>query len=390
MLDALSNVQAEIDMLTAQGVDIIILISHLQGLEEDQTLISQLSGVDVAIAGGGSELLANPDDLLVPGDEGEVFGPYPLFVNNADGNPVPVVTTNGDYKYVGKLVVEFDDQGDLVGVVTEESGLVRVAGGAQPDAVEKPDTYITKQVVEPVEAALLALGEQVIGTSEVGLDGIRSNIRTQETNVGNLVADSFLFTANQLASTFSVGNADVALGNGGGIRNNNIIPAGDVTALDTFNILPFGNFVTVIENVSCDRFKLVMENAVSAVEFTSGRFAQIGGFSMTYDSSAQALDLDGLTVLTPGQRVQSITLNDGTVIVESGAVVAGCMPLNLAIVDFLARGGDEYPLSDFPITLLGVTYQQALQNYIVNGISGAITAAEYPEGGEGRIVDIAP
>jgi 5'-nucleotidase len=32
-----------------------------------------------------------------------------------------------------------------------------------------------------------------------------------------------------------------------------------------------------------------------------------------------------------------------------------------------------------------VTYQQALSQYIVEDLSGLITAADYPEGGEGRI-----
>jgi len=32
-----------------------------------------------------------------------------------------------------------------------------------------------------------------------------------------------------------------------------------------------------------------------------------------------------------------------------------------------------------------VSDQQALENYIVQGLGGLITAADYPEGGEGRI-----
>jgi 5'-nucleotidase len=39
-----------------------------------------------------------------------------------------------------------------------------------------------------------------------------------------------------------------------------------------------------------------------------------------------------------------------------------------------------------PFTTVGVSYQQALSNYIVGPLAGQITAAAYPEGGEGRIV----
>src|SRR5690606_20865346 len=61
-------VQEEIDRLTRRGIDKIIFISHLQGLSEDRELLPLLRDVDVAIAGGGDELLAADDDLLVPGD----------------------------------------------------------------------------------------------------------------------------------------------------------------------------------------------------------------------------------------------------------------------------------------------------------------------------------
>ena len=42
-----------------------------------------------------------------------------------------------------------------------------------------------------------------------------------------------------------------------------------------------------------------------------------------------------------------------------GAVVAG-PDLNVAVVDFTARGGDEYDWGDGTFTVLGVSYQQAL------------------------------
>ena len=67
--DIAAVAQAEIDKLTARGVDKIIVISHLQDIDEDIALASELYGVDVMIAGGGDELLANDGDLLVPGDD---------------------------------------------------------------------------------------------------------------------------------------------------------------------------------------------------------------------------------------------------------------------------------------------------------------------------------
>src|SRR5215211_3868647 len=57
--NVVAAVQREIDALDAQRVEHIILISHLQNVNEDLALIPQLRGLDVAIAGGGDELLAN-------------------------------------------------------------------------------------------------------------------------------------------------------------------------------------------------------------------------------------------------------------------------------------------------------------------------------------------
>ena len=384
--DVQAAVQAEIDALEAAGVNKIILISHLQGIEEDMALAPQLSGVDVMIAGGGDELLANPGDLLVPGDEEDIYGPYPIVVQNADGADVPVVTTSGQYEYLGRLEVSFDAEGD---VVSFGGGPIRVAGGEQPDAVE-PDADIQAQVVDPVEAFVADLAENVIATSEVALDGQRNSVRSMETNEGDLIADSFLWKATQLHAGFGAPAPDIAMCNGGGIRNSSVIPAGDITELDTFDMLPFSNFLTIVPDVTPEDFLALLENAVSALDAEgnptgagTGRFAQIAGFSFTYDSSLDA-----------GSRVQEAALDDGTVMITGGAIALTARNVSVAIVDFLARGGDEYfggPPGRDEFFILGTSYQQALADYIQasaaeGGLEGLITAAQYPEGGEGRIV----
>lgn len=85
------------------------------------------------------------------------------------------------------------------------------------------------------------------------------------------------------------------------------------------------------------------------------------------------------------QSYRNYWLDNGTYIVQGGAVVPGAPAVNIATNDFSARGGDQYPFRGAPFTTVGVTYQQALRNYIVTGLGGLITTADYPEGGEGRI-----
>ena len=391
--DLVNIVQGQIDKLQAMGVDKIILAAHLQTITGELALAEDLRGIDVIIAGGGDELLANPGDLLLPGDEGLIWGAYPQIAFNADGQMVPVVTTSGEYRYVGKLVVGFDKAGRVVAIDEERSGPVRVATGdcngylPCDDAVE-PDPVMQAMVVDPVEAHLSALGQAVIGVSEVDLDGLRGSVRTMETSEGNLIADALRWQAGELAASFGVPLPDVALQNGGGIRNNTIIEAGDITLLDTFDMLPFANFLSLVPGVPRAQCKDVLENAGSRVELVDGRFAQISGFSYTRDpaDTPQLLNDDG-TVATPGTRVVDVVLDDGTVIVSGGAVVDG-PPLNVATIDFLAQGGDQYPFRGAPYTTLGVTYQLALANYIEVGLSGLISAADYPWEGEDRIVQL--
>ncbi|MBX2864223.1 MAG: 5'-nucleotidase C-terminal domain-containing protein [Leptolyngbyaceae cyanobacterium MAG.088] len=389
--DVQAAVQAEIDALTAAGVENIIFVSHLQGVDEDQALIAELTGVDVAIAGGGDELLDSGDTSnLIPGDTPS--GPYPTFVQDANGNDIPVVTTSGQYNYVGQLVVEFEN-----GVATViDPGTV-----SDPIAVDGNfvDAATVTAVTDPVQASVDALEANVIAQSEVALDGERNSIRGEETNLGNLIADSFLWQANQLAADFGLGEVDIALGNGGGIRNDSVIPAGEITEGDTFDILPFGNLLSVFEDIDAANLKDILENAVSRIELDpttgetaptgdgTGRFAQIAGFNFEYNPTQTAIviDVDG-NITQSGERVINVTLDDGTVLIQDGQVLPDAPSVSLAIVDFLARGGDQYPFGDASFTNLGVTYQQALANYITDELGGVISADDYAEGGEGRTV----
>ena len=387
--DVAGQVQAEIDALRAAGVDKIILISHLQGIEEDRALIPMLSGIDVVVAGGGDELLANSDTPLLPGDEDDVFGAYPLTAQNADGQTVPVVTTSGQYRYLGRLDVTFDAMGN----VTAFGGApIRIA---QADGFS-PDAEVEAAVEEPVAAYVEGLGNTVVAQSDVPLDGRRSAIRSRETNLGNLITDAFLFVARDRADDFGLDSPDVAIANGGGIRNDDVIAPGPISEATTFDILPFGNVLGIVEDVPADAFKALLETAYGRFApgdggSGTGRFAQIAGFSVEVDTTRQArqFDADG-NVTFSGDRIRSVTLDDGTALVRNGRVLPEAPSVDIAIPDFSARGGDQYPLAPFSFATVGITYQRALSEYLTEGLDGQISAAAYPEGGEGRITVVEP
>jgi len=402
--DVLAAVQGAIGEATADGTDIVILISHLQNIAEDQALISELSGLDIAVAGGGDELLANADDVLLPG-AGTVFGSYPIVEEAADGAQVPIVTTRGSYGYVGRLIVDIDVDGNVT-AIDDRSGPVRnVFNAVAPPADQvEPDPTLLAEVETPVAAYVAELQGDVIATTEPALDGVTANVRTRETNLGSLFADALRVTAEEGSADFGASRPTVALTNSGGIRNSLVLgPNGPVTTFDTFRIAPFSNFVAAVPDVSPEQLKQLLERAVSAnvtagVLQSEGRFAQVSGMNIVYDPTRVGQQVvrnpDGTVVITtPGQRVRqlTLTLNDAdssndVVVVRNGVVVAGAPSVDLASNSFTVTNGDNFPfnLAQGEFVNLPVTYQQSLADQFVR--LGTVTAAAYPEGGLGRIV----
>jgi 2',3'-cyclic-nucleotide 2'-phosphodiesterase (5'-nucleotidase family) len=397
--DVAPAVQAEADRLTEMGVDKIILISHLQNIAEDQALAPLLSGIDVMIAGGGDELLANAWNPLSPGDTpSQVVGAYPLTATDADGASVPIITTAGQYKYVGRLVVQFDNAGEVIDVDEQRSGPVRVIGfddglPATTDHIVAPDPAVQAQAVDPVNAFVAGLASNVLAQSEVALDGTRPTIRLRETNLGNLTADSLLWQAQQSAAEFGVDSPQIALQNSGGIRNETLIPAGPISELHTFQILAFANFVSVMEDVPATRLKDLLETSISALPGNNGRFGHWAGLRFTFDVTEPGRVINSTTcaVSAPGERVQTIVVGGETIydasLADPWVVDETTWTVDMTSNDFTFRenaagfGGDCYDFGDaVPFTTVGLTYQQALVNYLVapDGLNGLISAEQYP------------
>jgi 5'-nucleotidase len=283
LTDTAPIVQAEIDRLQNDyGVRKIIFVSHLQNVENDEQLIGLLSDVDVAVAGGGDELLANSaismTTQLQPGERASVDGEYPLEVTDADGETVYVVTTAGNYKYLGRLDVTFDANGEVTAFNAETSYPRRVV--PQSDAAMElgltdtvtMDAGIIETVSTPVEACLEELANWPIASTEILLDVSRNASRGGESNAGNMIADSFVYAYQQYSATSALRAGDtpvIALQNGGGIRQNagDQLPTagapGTISQLDTINVLPFDNFLTVVSDVTPAELKEVLERAAS-------------------------------------------------------------------------------------------------------------------------------
>ncbi len=364
--DALeATVRAEVEALESKGVRVIVLLSHLQDLKRDIELTKSLRGVDIVIAGGGDEVLADGNDVLVPGDETRIVGPYPTMALDADGRTVPVVTTPGSYRYLGRITVELDAEGNVTEVAAD-SGLVRV----EKNAGLAPDPSMLETVVAPLRAALDALSKTVVGRSEVPLDGLRESVRGRATNLGDMVADAMLWQARQIAPGHGLAAPAVGLINGGGIRNDSVIPPGAITELDTFDILPFPNFVSVLPGVEVASLRRVLEHAWASTG--GGSFLHASGLAVRYGAKG---------------TIQSMSLDDGTPLIVGGQTVEGAPAVGIATISFLARGGGGAPFAGLDFTNLPVTYQQALARYLASasGLAGIASSARYPSGGAQRL-----
>jgi 2',3'-cyclic-nucleotide 2'-phosphodiesterase (5'-nucleotidase family) len=175
---------------------------------------------------------------------------------------------------------------------------------------------------DPAMAALVAryqarLGEALdvrIGETRVPLDARNAVLRTEETNVGNLITDVMRARLH----------ADVAVMNAGGIRGNQVLPAGSLTKRDINALLPFLNVLVMLEipgAVLAD----VLERSVALYPREFGGFLQVSGLSFVFDPSRRA-----------GQRVVR--------------VLVGGQPLDLArryrvaTNSYTAAGGDGYAM----------------------------------------------
>ena len=351
-------IQESVDALTATGIHKIILTGHLQQISLDETIATHLKDVDIIIAGGSNTLLADGTDRLHPGDTAE--RPYPILTQSATNEPIAIVGTDGNYRYVGRLVVDFD----AAGVLIPESIEATVSGAFATDEQGVTDTgnaEPTARVVEITAAIrniVIAKDGNLFGHTSVYLNGVRRSVRTEETNVGNLIAEANLAAGQQVDP-----DVVVSLKNSGGIRApigvtigserfpppaNALVgkAAGQISQIDIENILRFNNGLTLLTLRAAELLEVIEHTvAASGGGSTPGRFPQIAGMAFSFDTSLPA-----------GSRVQSLVITDADghlidTIAQNGELVGDAdRTFRMVTITFLVDGGDDYPYANFPNT----------------------------------------
>jgi 2',3'-cyclic-nucleotide 2'-phosphodiesterase (5'-nucleotidase family) len=388
-----AEIQKGVDEMTAQGINKVVLLAHMQTIAVEKALAAKLKDVDIIVAGGSNALLTDATDTLRTGDTSA--GAYPFQATSASGAPVVVVNVDADYKYLGRFIAPFDAKGLLIPgrFDTSLSGAWKTsetddtAGGVTPNSTITAIRNAIKSVISIKDGA-------VFGKTSVFLDGRRASVRNQETNFGNLAADSQLWYAKLHDST-----VQIALKNGGGIRTEigEVVAApgstssasleppkanpsvnrktGEISQLAIEAALKFDNTLVVID-VTAIELKSLLEHGVALLS-TQGRFPQVSGLAFSYDASktAQALN-SSFTVTTAGERIRSLKVGND-VVVRNGVIVGdGNRTFRLATMDFLAKRGDGYPFPSplrNPIDLTTLTSAQ---------LGGSVSTSTAKLGGE--------
>ena len=347
--------QAQCDELKELGCDIIICLAHL-GDDVSSTpyrstdVLEQVTDIDLWVDGHSHSVL---------NDDGEAH-----LVNGT------LVASTGEYtKNIGVVTydgAEFDaglvHYADLCNTYEQDGEIITEFYGYDPEITALVQNYYDE---------MMEFYSEVVGHTDVLLNGTREFVRTQETNLGDLAADAILAAAP---------NADFALTNGGGIRAN--IEIGDITRYDLFTVFPFGNMVATVELTGA-QIVYILEAATHACPGIDGAFPQVSGITFEIHTYIE-YEGEYANPTNPGSRIQNVCINGEPIDLDATYV--------MATNDFLAAGGDTYAIlaENFENSgiLIGINLEDALINYIQNIDDNCAGYAE--PAGRIVIVDEAP
>ncbi len=297
-----------IPKIHAAGAQVIIALTHL-AMADDKRL-ARCSGVDLIIGGHEHTLLES------------MSGHAPIFKMTSDARELGRIDLN-ILKSTGKLE-SIDWQ------------IIPVTDKIKDDVAFAP--------LNEKYGPLLKSLEQTVGRTDVELNIKSEDVRTQETNMADFIADAFRQATG----------ADVALVNGGSIRADTTIEPGIMTKRDVLSMLPFNNKVVKMQLTGAV-IRAALEHGVASigVEAQPGRFPQVSGLRYEYDARRK-----------PGARLNSITIN--------GKPLDDRQTYTLATTSYVAiDGGDGYDMFRSAPLVIGVEQAPSETDILLKAITSA-------------------
>ena len=347
--------EAQVKALTEAGCDYIICLGHL-GIDSESEpnrsidVLSKVTGIDVFIDGH----------------------------SHSDYEAVKAAT-NGTGKVGDTLITSTGTAAANVGVVTISKDGITVSSVDLSKYEGSVKTVADRAAA--IKAEIEAEYGAVFAKTEVDLNGERDpGNRTEETNLGDLIADAILWQASKDGSLPVAKENVVAITNGGGIRAS--IAKGDITKNDVNTVLPFGNTVTYV-TVTGEVLLEALEASTYCTPEAVGAFPQVAGIEFTVDTSKaydQGEQYPDSTYYGPKSinRVTITSINGKDFDPKATYVVV--------TNDFMAAGGDTYYAFTTSANIVdtGIPMDEALMSYITEELDGVITAEKYGEP-QGRI-----
>jgi 5'-nucleotidase / UDP-sugar diphosphatase len=281
--------------------------------EGDVEMARQVKGFDL-IVGGHSQ---NPVCMAAENVRNEAYQP---------GGPCKPDQQNGAWivqahewgKYVGRA--DFEYAGGKLTLVNYQlipinlKKTVKGTDGKDQKVFATPEINedaATLAFLKPYQDKGRAALDAVVGESDGKLEGDRSVVRAQPTNLG-------VFIASVMQQRTK---ADLAIMNAGGIRDS--LPAGKLTYKDVIKVQPFGNMLAYVELSGKELMDYL--NVAAKMTAGAGAFAHFSGVRLVIENGA----------------VKSALIK--------GAPIEPSKTYRMALNSFQANGGDGYPkLSTHP------------------------------------------
>lgn len=370
-----SDVQRAVDMAKNDGATKIIALGHL-GIDPSSSpwtsreTIEGVCGLDAFIDGHSHSTV-----------KGE-------YVCDKEGKDVLLTQTGSYFDTVGIMII--DSETDVI-----TTDLIKCEDILSEDGSELlgkrlvSDLYSKEQIIydEDVKAIkdnwIFEIDEKLgakIGTTKVTFDNYNSDgtrlCRSGETNTGDFCADALYYIFDEMGL-----DVDVAIMNGGGIRNTALL--GDITYKTCKDIHTFGN-VACLQTVTGMQILDALEWGARHVgKGENGGFLQVSGITYKIDPTVENTvkeDEFGTWISGPEKyRVYDVCIFD--------KALGEYVPLdenakyNLAGYNYTLRNlGDGYAMFDGAVNVLDYVSEDymVLANYVSSFENGTIEAQNSP------------
>ncbi|CAE7121238.1 unnamed protein product [Rhizoctonia solani] len=321
--------------------DIILALTHAR-LPNDIELAKQVLAhsklsKDSANSHGADILFGGHDHMYYIGRGAQKWDNYDLnntCLGSEGDDGVYLVKSGTDFRDLSELIIELEDtpEGNIRRKVVKYIRGIRHS--VQPSQPASPAlTSIIKNQLDSVSSSL----SEPICHSLTDWNAKSEVVRTDESSLGDWMADVLRHAYDDALCVKGAGPADGVLICGGTLRGDSVY-SGDITLGDLLEILPFEDPI-VVQALEGETIWNVLEAGLSTWPAQEGRFPIISGIRVEWDST-----------LAPGNRVKGIWLAeqevaaDGSVNSKNGQPILRDASQTYRIVtrEYMAAGHDGY------------------------------------------------